>query len=94
MTLTLTLPPDLEERLTQETQRQGTVADEYALRLLDEHLPPKEPATELVDLLQSWIDGDDAEDQEETGEWLVRALDEDRPSDRKLFPQALKGVTW
>ena len=94
MTLTLTLPPELEERLKQETRRQGVHADELTLRLLDECLPPKDRATEVVDLLQSWIDEDDSEEQKETGEYLVRALDEDRTSDRKLFPQELKGVTW
>ncbi len=94
MTLTLTLPPELEERLKQETQRQGILADEFALQLLDERLPPRDRATEVVELLQSWIDEDDSEEQKETGEYLVRALDEDRTSDRKLFPQELKGVTW
>jgi hypothetical protein len=39
----------------------------------------------VVQLLQSWIDGD-AEEQRETGEYLMSALDEDRLSDRKLFP--------
>ncbi len=36
------------------------------------------------------IDGKDAEDQRETGEYLVRVLDEDRLSDRKLFPLSSK----
>ena len=30
----------------------------------------------------------------ETGEYLIRVLDEDRLSDRKLFPAELKGITW
>ena len=41
-------------------------------------------------LLQSWIDGDDTEDQRETGEYLVRVLDEDRLSERKFFLRNLK----
>lgn len=48
----------------------------------------------LRDLVTSWIEGGDADEQEETGEYLVRALDEDRLSDRKLFPEELKGTTW
>ncbi len=32
--------------------------------------------------------------EQETGEYLIQALDEDRLSDRKLFPIELKGVTW
>ena len=35
-----------------------------------------------------------AAEQQETGEYLIRILDEDRLSNRKLFPPELKGVTW
>jgi hypothetical protein len=94
MTLTLHLPPELEQRLTQEAKRQGLALDEYTLQLLDKSLPPKDRGTELVTLLQSWIDEGDTEEQQETGEYLIRALDEDRLADRQLFPPNLKGVTW
>lgn len=57
-------------------------------------LPSKEPQQELAKLLQSWILEGDAQEQKETGEYLVRSLDEDRLSDRSLFPLELKGVTW
>jgi hypothetical protein len=43
----------------------------------------------LIDLLTSWIEDDDEEsiaEQRETWEVLQRVLDEDRLSDRKLFP--------
>ncbi len=41
-----------------------------------------------IRLLQSWREGDkeDRREQQETWEFLKRALDEDRPSHRKLFP--------
>ena len=94
MTLLLDLTPELEQRLTQEARRYGISPDEYTVQLLEKHLPPKEFRSALVTLLQSWIDADDAEEQKETGEYLVRVLDEDRLSDRKLFPPELKGVTW
>jgi predicted transcriptional regulator len=94
MTLTLRLSPDLEERLQHEAERQGLPADALTLRLLDQHLPSKDPRKELIDLLQSWIEEGDAQEQKETGEYLVEALDKDRLSDRSLFPQELKGVTW
>jgi hypothetical protein len=45
-------------------------------------------------LLQSWIDDGDAEEQQETAKFLTQALDQDRLSDRKLFPKELKGVSW
>lgn len=37
-------------------------------------------------LLQSWIDDEDGEEQQETGQYLIDALDKDRLSDRQLFP--------
>ncbi len=94
MTLTLYLPPKLEQRLTQEAKRHGLPLDTYTLYLLDKSLPPKDRRTELVTLLQSWMDEGDPEEQRETGEYLIRALDEDRLADRPLFPPDLKDVTW
>ena len=94
MTLTLNLPPDLESRLQNEAERRGLPAAALTLRLLDEHLPSKKPQGELAKLLQSWIVEGDAQEQKETGEYLIRSLDEDRLSDRSLFPPELKGVTW
>ena len=96
MTLTLTLTPEMEHRLKVEAQRQGMSADAYTVQLLDKHLPTEDRRAQLVSLLQSWIDADDDEtkEQKETGNYLIRALDEDRLSDRKLFPPELEGVTW
>ena len=94
MTLTLHLPPELEQRLKQEAKRQGLSLDAYTLQLLAQALPPKDQQTELVTLLQSWIDEGDPEEQRETWEYLIRALDEDRLSDLQLFPPDLQGVTW
>ena len=94
MTLNLSLSQDLAERLREAAERQGVSADAYALQLLESHVPSMDRRAELVALIQSWIDGEDAEEQKETGEQLVHALDEDRLSDRKLYPDELKGVTW
>ena len=94
MTLRLDLPADLAERLKRVAEKQGLSADGYALNLLKTHLPPNDRRAELVGLLQSWIDGSEGEDQAETDFDLLRALDEDRLSDRKLYPEELKGVTW
>ncbi len=54
----------------------------------------QEKQTKLVNLLQSWIDEEDEQEQQETGEYLIEALDQDRLSERPLFPAELKGVTW
>lgn len=48
----------------------------------------------LAQLIQSWMEEDDAGEQRETVEYLIHALDEDRLSDRKLFPKELKGKSW
>ncbi len=94
MTLTLNLSPELEERLKQAADQRGAPADQVALQVLDQHLPHADRRAELVALIQSWIDSDDVEEQKTTGDYLIRVLDEDRPSERKLFPPELKGVTW
>jgi hypothetical protein len=62
--------------------------------LLDAHLPSAGRRTQAVALLQSWIDGKDADDQRETSDYLVRVLDEDRLSDRRLVPPELERKTW
>ncbi|MEZ2229549.1 hypothetical protein [Microcoleus sp.] len=94
MTLTLTLTPEIEQYLTQKAQQQGLSTEAYTLQLLIEHILLKQKQTKSVNLLQSWMDEEDAEEQQETGQYLIHALDEDRLSDRQLFPIELKGVTW
>lgn len=48
----------------------------------------KEKNRRAITLLQSWLSVDEQQDAEhrETLEYLIKALDEDRPSKRKLFP--------
>lgn len=94
MTLTLSLPRDLEERLQHEAERQGLSVGILALRLLEQHLPARDQRAAVVNLLQSWIEDADVQEQIETGEFLVKALDEDRLSSRPLFPPDLKGMSW
>jgi hypothetical protein len=94
MTLTLNLPQDLEERLQHEAERQGLPATTLTLHLLDQHLPSKDFQGKLAALLQSWIAEDDDQEHRETAEYLTRTLDEDRLSERRLFPPELKGRTW
>ena len=51
-------------------------------------------AESLQALIRSWMSEDDAGEQRETLETLIRGLDEERPSGHKLFPEELKGTTW
>lgn len=48
-------------------------------------LRPKRDVSVLSNLLKQWREGDEVE-QRETGEFLIKALDEDRPEGAKLFP--------
>ncbi|MFQ5630092.1 MAG: hypothetical protein ACE5I1_15095 [bacterium] len=80
--------------MSEEAERQGIAARDYALQLLGKYLPSRNHRSKLVAVLQEWIEGDDDEEQKETGDYLIRALDEDRLSNRKLFPTELKGKTW
>lgn len=94
MTMTVQLPEDLELRLTEEAERRGLGPEAYAVQLLEEHVPPSDRAERVSALLRAWIEEGDPGEQRETGEYLIRALDEDRPRERPHFPEALKGVTW
>ncbi|MGP1382120.1 MAG: hypothetical protein ACTS2F_01100 [Thainema sp.] len=94
MTLNLDLPPELEQYLLQEAEQQGLSVEAMTLQLLTNSLQLRQKQAEAIDMLQSWIDDEDVEEQQETGEYLVQVLDEDRLSDRKLFPLEMKGITW
>jgi predicted DNA-binding protein len=94
MTLTLQLSPELQQRLEAGAQLQGKPPDAYALELLDESLSAAEKRRQAVALLRSWRDPAKAAEQQETGDYLIKALDEDRTSDRPFFPPELKGVSW
>lgn len=94
MTLTLDLSPELEQYLRNEAGQHGLSMDALALQLLSDSILAKQKQNEAISLLQSWIDDDDVEDQQETGQYLIQKLDEDRLSERKLFPLEMKGITW
>jgi hypothetical protein len=97
MTLQLTLSGELEERLRQEAERRGQPTEAVALRLLEEHLPPPLDARRAaaIVMLGRWQDEDASLSPEETiaNAEVLRALDEDRPSHRKLFTAVLKDQT-
>jgi len=69
------------------------VAD-YTLDFLAHHVPARNRQAAAVALLQSWIDKGDTDEQKDTGDFLIRHLDEDRLSERKHFPPELEGISW
>lgn len=94
MTLTLNLPSEVEEYLLQEANQKGLSIESVTLELLTSFILLRQKQIKAVSLIQSWIDDEDIEEQKETGQYLISALDEDRLSDRKLFLVEMKGVTW
>jgi hypothetical protein len=94
MTLTLNLPSEVEQYLLQEANQKGISIESVTLQLLTSFILLKQKQTKAVNLIQSWIDEEDNNEQQETCQYLIHALDEDRFSERKLFPIEMKGVTW
>jgi spore coat polysaccharide biosynthesis protein SpsF (cytidylyltransferase family) len=94
MTLTLNLSPEIEQYLVQEANQQGLSVEVMAMQLLKNSISLKQKQTEAVNLLQSWMDDEDDSEQQSTGQYLIHALDEDRLSDRELFPLEMKGISW
>lgn len=94
MTLTLKLPDHLESQLRQEASSLGFSVASYAQYLLEQHVERQVAQTPIAALIQSWLDEDDEQEQQETGDYLIDVLDTDRHSERKIFPSELEGVTW
>ncbi|MFN8497075.1 MAG: hypothetical protein U0641_04405 [Anaerolineae bacterium] len=65
--------------LQQALIRQGVLEEES--KTAEQH----DKTVALIRLLDSWAEGNERE-QKETWAYLERVLNEDRPSDRKLFP--------
>lgn len=80
--LELPLTPGLEHRLAEEAERHGVPPAECAIHLLDEKLRPNGGHEALAAALKSWMEAGDAQEQRETGDYLVREPDEDRPPGR------------
>ncbi len=93
MTLTLELSPELEQELLTAAAAAGLSVEVLAARWLAEAAAQRQRRA-VVDLLQSWLDVKDATEQQETGQYLLAALDADRLSERPLFPRELRGISW
>ena len=94
MTLTLDLPPNLENSLFQAANQQSLTVEEFVIQMLISAFMQKEKQKKAVSLLESWLSDADIEEQKTTGAYLIEALDRDRLSDRLLFPDEMKGKSW
>jgi hypothetical protein len=92
MPLQLSLPSELEARLEEEARRKGLSPATVTLELLDRHLPAADRRAALIALLQQWQVEDQAltEAEAAANRSVLRAIDEDRLSDRKLFTDYAK----
>jgi hypothetical protein len=93
MTQQLVLSPELMSRLKTEANRLGEPVDQVAERLLAERLPPTNLLESNLRLLAQWAEEAKEMDEieSETNAAILRAIDEDRLSDRKLFTAVLEG---
>ena len=91
MTLTLELSRDLETRLYREAAVLGVPVEKYAIGVLEQSRPAAVRRDELAADLQAWIDAGSSNPSDDE---VMYQLDADHPSDRRLYPPELKGVTW
>lgn len=93
MTVTINLSPAEEARLQQESAMRGQSVDTVAQEMLSARLQaegmsaPYDPAAAIA-VLDSFMEQDEAE-HKDTMAILRRALDEDRPGQRRLFGAAM-----
>jgi hypothetical protein len=93
MTVTISLAEDLEQQLRDEAQRLGLSLEAYSAKILTQHVEAAGKNRTAAERLESLFDGDE-EEQKQTGEELLRSLDEHRLSSRPLFPPELENITW
>lgn len=94
MTIQIELAPALQQRLATLAAERGQSVEQCATDLLEQSIPVNRNGHQLAEVLRRVRDEGDHAEQKATGDFLIRALDEDRPSERKLFPAELEGTTW
>ncbi|HEY3330120.1 MAG TPA: hypothetical protein VGK19_08890 [Capsulimonadaceae bacterium] len=88
MTLSLTLPADIEAQVFAEAAKQDIGIEEYVVKLISSSVSrPDESARRqrAIAAIESLSLIGSEEEQRETFEYLAASLDNDRLSDRKLF---------
>lgn len=98
MTVTLDLPSELEQHLTQEAQKNGVPLSDYLQSLVQntiEHRPgaasarvPRPNREAMLALLDDLANTDKygtAEEQRQSLEYLRKAIDADRPGQHSIF---------
>jgi hypothetical protein len=89
--MNLTLPTELGDRLASEAKKRGATVECFAAELLERALPMSDKARSAINLLREWGQQDEHLTDAEVAQHraVLHAIDEDRPSDRKLFESVL-----
>ena len=93
MAVTINLPDGLVVELNDEARRHGVDAEQYAAQIIRENLPAAERAQAARALFAQWEAEDATDDPAELArraeEWeeFKRAMNANRGSGRKLFPE-------
>jgi hypothetical protein len=85
MTITLTLAPELEFKLKQEADRRGLPPEQYALEVLDEHIPRSahERAEKLAEMFRQWNE-EEVDESEALDDEFFQRLEENRVAFREI----------
>ena len=77
--------------MNREATRRGEAVEIVATGILDQHLPTPDRTLAMIATLQRWaVEAETQSDEDsEENEQILRNLDEDRSSDRKLFEKIL-----
>ncbi len=93
--LTLSLPHELEFGLKREAGCRRVSPEQFALEALNEYVAQslQHRVEKLREMFRQWNE-EEVDESEALDDEFFKMLDEDRPSDRKLFPPELKGISW
>lgn len=94
MTLTLTLPPEVEVPLRAAAERRHMSIEAYVLQLLEGEAARSAEEERKLAILQALIDDHERAALENGEDTFFEDMDASRPVGRKLYPLQLKGVTW
>ncbi len=87
MTITIELPPDIADSLTRRAAQTGQDVAGYVRQMAEREATAvwDAPALAAWDALLDSFDAGEAEDHRETVATLAKALNDDRPGQRRVF---------
>jgi|GEM_PF-3440034 len=94
MNLQIELPEALGRRLADEAHKRGSALSNLAVELLEQSLPISTNSTKAKstsEMILGWVAQDEmmSDDDISRHRSVLKAIDEDRSSDRKLFAKVL-----